>query len=238
MLKQQIGVVYMKNVKRLTAIFLSVIMLFSMSVIGLAAKTEIYTETLLNELSADKKFHATVTSHTYDGHTDKMDMDFYDDLNTGNICCILNDKRIKAVYNDGNVFCTFLSFLYVFVPVNEVPFMSSAIDSLNDFQSLLNQFLDYNDLNNFNIKVTKLTRDGQTYTCEKLTGKVVTVSGTFIYDSNGELSEVLFTDTLGESIGFTLENAETDFDTSIFEPPVFKIDISFLWNLIKLFITK
>lgn len=213
-------------------------MIFSISIIGVNAKTEIYTETLLNELAASKKFHATVTSHTYDGHTDKMDMEFYDDLNTGNICCILNDKKIKAVYNSDNVFCTFLSFLYVSIPVNEVHFMSSAIDSLNDFQSLLSQFLDYNDLNNFNIKVTTLTKDGQTYTCEKLTAKVVTVSGTFIYNSKGELSEVLFTDTLGESIGFTLENAETDFDTGIFEPPVFKIDISFLWNFIKLFITK
>ena len=228
-----------KDIKRLSAIFLAAIMIFTMCGIAASAKTQLYTEKFLADISESKKLHATVTSHSYDGRTDKMDMEFYDDLNTDSICCVLNDKGIKAVYRDGNISCLFTRFfLYVSVPANDIPFMNDAFDTVEQFQSLIETFLEQYDLNDFYSKVTTETKNGETYTCEKLTGKLISVSGTFVYNSKGELCEVFFTDTLGESISFTLENVETDFDNAVFNAPKFCINISFLWNIIKLFFAK
>jgi len=229
----------MKNARKIIALILALFMLIPLGSSAFAVEKALYSEAFLTELCRTKKLCATVTSHTYDGHTDKMNFDFYDDLNTNKICADFKPQGIKAIYSDGNVNCFFTRFFfYASVPAKDVPFVNSAFESIDDFQNLLNKFIDNFDMDDFNAVVTTETIDDEVFTYEKLIGKVVTVSATFCYDSDGELCEVWFTDTLGESISFGLENVSLEFDNSIFDPPTFYFDISFLWNLIKLFMTK
>ena len=229
----------MKTSKRILALTLALFMLISLGNTAFAAEKTLYTENFLAELSRTKKLCATVTSHTYDGRTDRMNFDFYDDLNTNKICADLKPQGIKAVYSDGNINCFFTRFFfYASVPAKEVPFIGSAFESIDEFQSLLYRFIDELNMDDFNAFVSIETKDGQTITCEKFVGKVIPVSATFCYTADGELCEIWFTDTLGESIGFGLENVSLDFSNDIFNPPAFSFNLSFLWNLIKLFIKK
>lgn len=228
----------MKTTKRFLALILALIMLIPLGSTAFAADKTLYTEKFLSELSRTKKLSATVTSHTYDGKTDATDFVFYDNLNTGKICAVFNPQSIKAVYSDGNVNCYFTKFFFcASFPVKDVPLISSAFESVDDFQNLLIKFINNFDINDFNAVVTTQTKNGEQYTYEKLVGKVVTVSATFCYDSKGELCEVWFTDTLGESVSFGVKDVSFSFDDSIFDPPVFCFDLSFLWNLLKLFIS-
>lgn len=229
----------MKFSRKLLALILALFMLIPLGSISFAAEKPLYSEAFLAELCRTKKLCATVTSHTYDGKTDKMNFVFYDDLNTGKICADFKPQGIKAVYSDGNINCFFTRFFfYASVPAKDVPFVNSAFESIDDFQNLLNKFIDNFDINDFNAVVTTETKGDELYTYEKLIGKVVPVSATFCYDSDGEMCEVWFTDTLGESISFGVKDVSLSFDNSIFNPPKFYFDISFLWKLIKLFIGK
>lgn len=229
----------MKISRKIAAFILALIMIIPLCSTAFAAEKTLYTESFLNELCRTKKLCATVTSHTYDGKTDKTDFVFYDDLNTGKICADFKPQGIKAVYSDGNADCFFTKFFfYVSVPAKNIPLISTAFEQVDDFQSLLNKFIDNFDMNDFNATVTTETKNGEVFTYEKLEGKVVTVSATFGYNSEGELCEIWFTDTLGESVSFGLEDVSVDFDNSIFNPPTICFDLSFLWNLIKLFISE
>lgn len=228
----------MKTARKILALVLALFMLIPLGNIAFAAEKPLYSEAFLNELCRTKKLCATVTSHTYDNHTDKMNFDFYYDLNTGKICADFKPQNIKAVYGDGNLTCYIMKFFYATVPTNDIPLLSSATETIDDFQNLLNKFIDNFDMNDFDAVVTTKEIDGNVYTYEKLVAKIIGVSATFCYDSDGELCEVWFTDTLGESISFGVKNVSTDFSNDIFNPPTFCLNISFLWNLIKLFIKK
>lgn len=228
----------MKTTKKILSLILALIMIIPLCSLAFAKEETLYTESFLEELCKTKKLCATVTSHTYDGKTEKADFNFYDDLNTGKICAEFNPQGIKAVYSDGIADCYFTKFFfYVSVPAKNIPIVSTAFESVDDFQSLIIKFIDNFDMDDFNATVTKETKNGEVYTYEKLEGKVVTVSATFCYDDDGELCEVWFTDTLGESVSFGVENVSVEFDNSIFDPPAFCFDLSFLWNLLKLFIS-
>lgn len=226
----------MKTAKSLIAVLISVVMLFSMGNIAFAAEPELYTEALITELSQTKKIYAKVTSHTYDNITNKLDLDVYDDLNTGKISCVLNDKGLKAVYDGNKVSCALTRFhLFISADVNNVPFIGSAFESVEQLQTILKAFLDNPDLSDFYATVTTKEIDGQLCTCEKLTGKLVSVSGTFCYNDKGELCKLYLTDTLGESISFSFSEVKTDFDNGVFTIPTNYFDISFLWKIFSFF---
>ena len=228
--------IFMKTAKRITAIFLTVIMLFSLGNMAFAAKQTLYTETFLSELSKTKKIYAKVTAHTYDNITNTLDFDFYGDLNTGKIGCVLNNKGVKAVYDGGKVSCALTWFrLFISADMNNVPYLGSTFENVERLQSVISSFLDNPDLSDFYATVTTETVDGQTCTCEKLTGKLVPVSATFCYNEKGGLCKLYLTDTLGESISFSFSEVKTDFDSEILTIPDNYFDVSFIWKLISFF---
>lgn len=229
----------MKKIQKFFALTLALVMIFSVGIIFAAAEDNTTnTEIFLTELAKTKKLYAKVTSHSYDDRIDTLDFDFYDDLNTDTICCNLNDKGIKAVYRNGNVDCVFTRFFcYISASLNKVPFMKSTVESVEILQNTISEFLDDPHLSSFNKEVTVVERNGKLVTKEKFIGKLLTVSGSFYYDENNNLCELELTDTLGESIGFTLENVSVSFNQKVFDVPSYYFNLSFIWKFFGKFLS-
>lgn len=227
------------NMKKVLAIFLAVLMAFSMCSVALAADTQAvpgnYTTEFLSQIAATKKFYARVTSHSYENRTDSTDFLIYDDFNTNSICCNFKLKGIKALYANGEVKVVFTRFLsYLSASVLTAPLLGTSMIAVEAFQGILKKFVDDPRLNGFNKSVTTVERNGKTVTCEKFTGKALKVSGSFFYDAAGNLCEIVLTDTVGASIGFTLEDVSNTFDDGVFTVPFYYINLSVLWKILSI----
>ena len=115
--------------------------------------------------------------------------------------------------------------------------MGTAVLAVEAFQTVLKKFIDDPMLNSFTCTISTVERNGQTLTCEKFTGKLIQVSGSFYYNSDGKLCEIVLTDTVGASIGFTVENVATSFDGDVFSVPFYYINLSVIWKILMLFIS-
>lgn len=224
--------------KKVFALILAVVMAFSMCQIASAVSAQASasnTAVFLSEVSRTKKFYAHVTSHSYENRTDPANFDFYDDLAANKIDCNFKGKGINAIYDNGDVKCVFTYFLcYISASTKRVPLLGTAFLAVEAFQGVLKNFVDDPMLSGFNASITTVERRGETMTCEKYTGKLIRVSGTFYYNSKGELCEIVLTDTVGASIGFTMDKVGTTFDGDVFTVPALYFDLSLIWKIIAL----
>lgn len=224
--------------KKFLALVLAVLMAFSLCSVAMAASDTPMTAAFLSELSKSKQFYAHVTGHTYENHSDSTNFDIYDDFNTNKISCNFKSKGIRAIYDNGEVKCVFTPlFCYVSASAASVPLLGTAVLAVEAFQTVLKKFIDDPMLNSFTCTISTVERNGQTVTCEKFTGKLIQVSGSFYYNSDGKLCEIVLTDTVGASIGFTVENVATSFDGDVFSVPFYYINLSVIWKILMLFIS-
>lgn len=224
--------------KKILALVLAVLMTFSLCGVALAASPTTMTASFLSELSKSKQFYAHVTGHSYENRNDSTDFDIYDDLGSNKICMNFKSKGIKAIYDNGNVKCVFTPlFCYISASAKTAPLLGTAVLAVESFQTILKKFVDDPMLDGFNCTVSTVERNGKTVTCEKFTGKLITVSGSFYYDADGKLCEIQLTDTVGASIGFTVENVSTSFSGDVFTVPVFYINLSFIWKILMLLLS-
>lgn len=224
----------MKTTNKVLSLILSLILAFSMCTIAFA-DTQTKTAALLNEISKSGKFYARVTGHTYDLVTHPMNFDIFDDFNKGVIGVNLPNKGIKAVYDNGTVTATFFSLFYVTASPENFPILSAVSAPVESFQKIIKSFVDDPNLENFNCTITTVEKNGETCICERYTGKILTVSGAFIYNSKGELCEIQLADTLGEYIGYDVTDVKADFPDSSMTKGLF--DFSFIWGLLKLLLS-
>lgn len=225
--------------KKVLSILLAILMAFSLCHMALAASVTPgttpgnYTATLLSELAKTKKFYAHVTGHSYENRNDSTNFDFYDDFSSGQLSLTLRSKGIQAIYDKGAVKCVFLPFFcYVSATTTTVPLIGTAVLAVESFQSIMKQFIDDPMLGSFNKTVTTVERNGKTVTSEHFKGRLIPVSGTFYYDADGALCEIILTDTVGASIGFTVDKVATTFESSVFSVPVYYFDLSILWKIL------
>lgn len=229
--------------KKVLSILLAVLLVFSLCSTAMAATISPkatpgnYTESLLSELAKTKKFYAHVTGHSYENRNDMTNFDFYDDFNTSQISLNFKSKGIQAIYDGGAVKCVFVPFFcYVSATTKTVPLIGTAVLAVESFQSILKQFINDPMLGSFNKTVTTVERHGKTVTSEHFKGRLIPVSGTFYYDADGSLCEIILTDTVGASIGFTVDKVATTFDSSTFKVPAYYFDLSILWKILVSFL--
>ena len=222
--------------KKILSLVLAVAMVFSLCAVAFAADTS-KTETLLGEISKSGKLKATVTSFHSDewNFTNYINFDIYDNFNSNKIRCDFKNSPFNVIYASGSLNIVIPNFISYF-PISTTDF--SLVNALvSTFQKAFKTFVDDPTLSAFNLTVSSETRNGKTCTKEYFKGKAIGTSGTFYYDESGNLCEIILSDNADVSISMTLENVATTFENSVFDIPLYYLNLSFLAKILVAIIT-
>lgn len=226
----------MKKANKFTALILAFVMAFSFTLTVFAQSSGSRTEQVLSLISQSGKFKASVTSFSYNSGavTNNIKFDFYDDLKGDKILCDFTDKGIKVLYADSSISVIFSRFFsYLTFSGADITF-APAIGGVKLFQKIFKSFVDDPTLSAFTLTTTSEIRNNKNCICENFKGVVVGTSGSFYYDENGKLCEILLSDNAGEYIGFTLSDFSTNFDSTVFSVPVYYFNISLFWKILQI----
>lgn len=226
----------MKTVRKLTALLLAVIMIFSLSATAFAAE-EYKTVALMKQIASTGKFCLESSGITHNGVSYGVAFKLYDDLKNDKLCCTLTQNGIQIISADNSITVVIPKiFCYLTLSATDSVAASTVLNAFNEFQKTFAEFCADPDLSAFAVTVTTEAHNGKTCTKEHFKGQVVGTEGVFYYDESGALVDMILYDNAGEYVQVAVNSFGTSFDDSAFNKPAICFDLSFLWRLIYLFI--